>query len=279
MSTVTKQAAFDAAAGEAFVERVCGMLEGGAAAIMLSIGHRTGLFEAADGGTLFLDEIGDMPLALQAKLLRFLQERVVERIGGRTEIPVDVRVVCATNKNLQEAMAEGGFREDLYYRLKVIGLRVEPLRNRPEDIVPLAELFLKRLDGSHPARLAPDAVALVLRYPWPGNVRELKNAMAHASVFCERGVIHAAHLPQELLAHRDHGMVPKETGQTTVATDERQPLKQILAEFETSVLKEALARAGGDRNEAARSLRIPLRTLSWKMRRHRVCLESGRGLD
>lgn len=144
-----------------------------------AIATRKGRFELAHTGTIFLDEIGDMSLRTQAKILRILQEKVFERVGGHESIAVDVRVVAATNKDLPEEIKQGRFREDLYYRLNVIPLRMKPLRERREDIVPLAEHFIKTVSGeSHvPLRLAEDAQNLLMNYEWPGNVRELKNAM------------------------------------------------------------------------------------------------------
>ena len=137
-----------------------------------------GKFEHADGGTLFLDEIGDMPLDLQAKLLRFLQDRVVERIGGRERIPVDVRVVCATNKDLQVMIKAGTFREDLYYRTSEVTVRIPPLRERPGDAVVIAQAILERRAREHGRQIkgfAPEALKAVEGYPWPGNIRELEN--------------------------------------------------------------------------------------------------------
>jgi transcriptional regulator with PAS, ATPase and Fis domain len=144
-----------------------------------------GFVRAADGGTLFLDEIGELSLQLQAKLLRVLQERCVVPVGGVKPIPVDVRVVAATNRDLAEMVAKGLFRQDLFFRLNVVGLTVAPLRQRPEDIVPLARHFLAMQAAMYaePVRqLAPEAVELLQRYSWPGNVRELANAMEHAHV-------------------------------------------------------------------------------------------------
>jgi two-component system NtrC family response regulator len=147
-----------------------------------------GKFEQADGGTLFLDEIGDMPLALQAKLLRFLQDRVVERIGGRERIAVDVRIVFATNKDLQAMMQAGTFREDLYYRAAEVTVRIPPLRERPGDAVVIAQAILDRRAREHsrPVRgFAPEALKAVESYPWPGNIRELENRINGAVIMTE----------------------------------------------------------------------------------------------
>jgi two-component system NtrC family response regulator len=153
-----------------------------------------GKVEIAAGGTLFLDEIGDMPLPLQAKLLRFLQGRVIERVGGRTEIPVDVRVVCATNQNLQELTTEQRFRQDLYFRISEITINVPPLRNRPGARPVLAQALLRRLGALHgPARrgFSEDALAAIEAYSWPGNVRELENKVKTGLIMADGPLITA----------------------------------------------------------------------------------------
>jgi sigma-54 dependent transcriptional regulator len=154
---------------------------------------RAGWFEAARGGTLFLDEIGDLPFSMQVKLLRVLQERQVVRLGSRSPVPIDVRVIAATNVNLEEAMAAGRFREDLYYRLQVATLHIAPLRERPGDILPLAQFFLElygeRLGLKDP-ELSADAVdVLVSQHSWPGNIRELENVIHHALLVCRQNVV------------------------------------------------------------------------------------------
>ncbi len=158
---------------------------------------KPGWFETAKGGTLFLDEIGDLPLAMQVKLLRVLQEREVVRLGARQAVPIDVRLIAATNIDLSEAVRAGRFREDLYYRLQVIALPVQPLRERTGDVMPLAHHFLqtysKRLQVQD-VRLGADAELALLRYPWPGNIRELENVIHRAVLLCRDGVIRAADL-------------------------------------------------------------------------------------
>jgi two-component system NtrC family response regulator len=166
-----------------------------------------GKIETASGGTLFLDEVGDMPLPLQAKLLRFLQERVVERVGGRKEIPVDVRVICATHKDLHELIRDGLFREDLYYRISEVSIAIPALREREGDALLLARVFLERISkqqGKKSCRFTKDAMAAIENYGWPGNVRELENRVKRAVIMAERNQITAADLelggntPQEL---------------------------------------------------------------------------------
>lgn len=151
-----------------------------------------GKVETANGGTLFLDEIGDMPLLLQAKLLRFLQERVVERVGGREEIPVDVRVVCATNKDLQKMVAEGTFREDLFYRICEMEIEIPPLRNRQGDKLLLARHFLKRVveqNNQNVVGFTPEAIEAIEAYDWPGNIREMENRVKRGAVMCDEKLV------------------------------------------------------------------------------------------
>ena len=153
-----------------------------------------GKFELANKGTLFLDEIGDLPISLQAKLLRFLQERVVERIGGREEIPVDVRIVCATHQDLKDHIATGKFREDLFYRLAEIVLRIPPLRERKGDASLLAHAFLRRFSEEHrrgSLTLLPEAVDAIEAYAWPGNVRELENCVKRAVIMADSSTLRA----------------------------------------------------------------------------------------
>ena len=158
-----------------------------------AVNRRVGKFEQAHGGTVFLDEIGDMPFSIQAKILRLLQERSIERLGGREPIPVDVRIIAATNRDLEAALAQGRFREDLYYRLKVVTLWLPPLKERAQDITLLAEYFLarfaKEMDMGNPGTTA-EAKLLLQNYQWPGNVRELANAMQKALIFSRGYPIH-----------------------------------------------------------------------------------------
>ena len=162
-----------------------------------AIKQTPGKFELAHNGTLFLDEIGDMPLALQAKLLRFLQERQFERVGGRTPINVDVRLICATNRDLKELVSAGKFREDLYYRINEIRIELPPLRERENDAQLLAQYFLHLFNRNHTRQLggfSEQAIAAIGAYAWPGNVRELENRMKRAIVMAEGKVISAADL-------------------------------------------------------------------------------------
>jgi two-component system response regulator HydG len=215
---------------------------------------REGRFEAAHGGDIFLDEIGDLPLSTQVKLLRVLEDKVVERVGDNRPIAVDVRIISATNRNLAELIAKGAFREDFYYRINVIPILVPPLRERREDIPLLARSFFnriilkssKKIDG-----IAPGAMDALMAYNWPGNVRELKSAFEFAFVSCPGGMISADHLPPHILA------IPGDTREPVTAAGES------LDDVKRHRLAEALSRCGGNQSEAARLLGIS-RTSVWK---------------
>ncbi len=211
-----------------------------------AVARRTGKAEAADGGTLFLDEVGEIPLSLQAKLLRFLQEREIERLGGTRPIPVDVRVVAATNRDLEKAIREGSFREDLYYRLQVITLHLPPLRERREDVPLLASHFAAQLCrqlGRPLAGFTPEARACLLRYDWPGNVRELANAVERALVLGEGGVIRAEDLPETVLDAAPSPEVPLGRFHEVVQETKRQLIRAAVAE-EGGNITRAAARLG-----------------------------------
>ena len=214
-----------------------------------------GKIERAQGGTLFLDEIGDLPLDLQGKLLRFLQERVVERLGGRQEIAVDVRVISATHRNLAEQIAAGLFREDLYYRLAEITLEMPPLRDRAGDAVLLARHLLARFGdelGKKNVALAADALTAIDVYQWPGNVRELQNRLKRAIIMCETKRISRADLDLAGDAHADATL----------------NLRQVRERAEIGALRSALARAAGNVSKTARLLGISRPTLYDLLRNH-----------
>ncbi len=216
---------------------------------------RAGLFEAATGGTLFLDEIGEISAGMQVKLLRVLQEREVRRVGENRARPVDVRVVAATNRNLAEEVAAGRFRQDLYYRLRVIELRVPPLRERPEDVLPLARLFLAetaRRMGRKVTGFTPRAADQLLRHAWPGNVREVQNSIEHAVALSTGSRIEVEDLPEELRAALPR---PRPTGAA-----------RPLADVEKEYILAAVEAAGGNRTRAAADLRIGLATLKRKLK-------------
>ena len=228
--------------------------------------QKRGLFELADKGTLFLDEIGEIPLSLQAKLLRVLEEQTFRRLGGLKDITVDLRIIAATNKNLREAVKEGAFRQDLYYRLNVIQLVVPPLRERQQDILPMANFFIEQYNIKFKRQiegLSPEAEALLLAHDWPGNVRELRNAIERAMILEETAVITSASLP---IAVRDAESavmaVSAELGDEVPVSD-----GMSLADQERRLLVQALAKTGGNQTQAARILRITRDTLRYKMKK------------
>lgn len=227
-----------------------------------AVASKKGLFEVADGGTLFLDEIGTMGMDMQAKILRVLQDRRFMHLGGTTEIQVDVRIVAATNVNLQQAVRDGRFREDLFYRLNVISLDLPPLRGRKQDIPLLAAHFLKvysEENGFSPRHLSPETLRLLMEYEWPGNVRELENAI-------ERGVVLStgANITPDLLPGQLRGM--------TYSTDllEQKPdtsLFDVMEEIERRIIADRLERCNWNQTEASEYFRIPLSTLNQKIKR------------
>jgi DNA-binding NtrC family response regulator len=229
-----------------------------------------GRFEAAAGGTLFLDDVDDIPLDTQAKLLRVLQERKVERLGSVQARPADFRLVSATKKELAQLVAEGRFRQDLYYRLHVIHLPLPPLRERREDILPLAGFFLRKFAGQHPEPLPslhPGTMQLLRAHAWPGNVRELEHAMQAALALCGGAEILPSHLPKAL--GRSAGPLPGETPDSVPPRLPEGPvqLDEVLAETERRLLRWALERAGGNQSEAAALLGIPRSTFQYRARR------------
>ena len=227
--------------------------------------QKRGLFELADKGTLFLDEIAEIPFSLQAKLLRVLEDQCFRRLGGLQDIRIDVRIVAATNKNLHEAVKEGAFRQDLYYRLNVIQLMVPPLRERTEDILPLARHFIahynlkfkRQIDG-----LAPDAEDLLLNHEWPGNVRELRNAIERAMILEDTAFIRAGSLPIAL-----RGEDWKEMSFVASAAGGESVDGLSLADQERRLVVQALENTEGNQTQAARLLRITRDTLRYKMKK------------
>jgi two-component system response regulator FlrC len=228
--------------------------------------RRTGRFELAHRGTLLLDEISELPLGLQAKLLRVLQEREIDRVGGQRPVPVDVRVVATSNRDLAEMVRQGQFRSDLYFRLNVFPLVVPPLRERPEDLGPLAAALAgeaARALGRSAPPLGAAALEALRRHPFPGNVRELRNALERAVVRCRGAAIEPAHLGLEPARRLAPAAAPAE-------------LPLDLASLERMAIAEALRRVGSNRTHAARLLGIGLRTLRNKLRAAR---EAGAPLE
>lgn len=228
-----------------------------------AVSDKEGLFETADGGTLFLDEISSMPLILQGKLLRVLQEREIRRVGGTKSIPVDVRVITASNANLELAVVNGTFRSDLYYRFAVITIDIPPLRNRVEDIMPLAKHFIKREvgPGNPLPEISPDVVKMLETYGWPGNVRELENAIKHVMTFYQSGEITKDLFPAKIAVHK-----PEEGNSSAAEGPESSAsLKSFLKSKEKEYIEQILNATGGDKEKAASALKVNLSTLYRKL--------------
>ncbi len=221
-------------------------------------GRRRGKFEQAHGGTLFLDEIGDMPLSTQAKILRVLQERTFQRVGGEAKIEVDVRVLCATNRDLEEAVRQNQFRKDLFYRVNTLVIEIPPLRGHAEDIPELARHFLARAarrEKRPAAGIAPDALDALGRHAWPGNVRELQHAIDRAVLVCEGDEIRREHLPPAILRDSPAGPPAGEEGN----------LVEAVERLERSMILEALQKHGWIKARAARALGLTERMIAYKM--------------
>jgi two-component system response regulator PilR (NtrC family) len=231
-----------------------------------AVSHRLGLFREAEGGTLVLDEIAELPLALQVKLLRVLQERKVRGVGSAAEVPVDVRVLAATNRNVENDVRDGRFRQDLYYRLNVIRIEVPALRERAEDIRPLAHYFLQRCaaeQGKDIRTLSPDALRALERYSFPGNVRELENVIERSVALAAGPTIGLGDLPAEL-----SGAASRPTPSLVALPDEGCNVDEILGEMERRLVLQALERSGGVRTQAAKLLGVTLRSLRYRLQKH-----------
>jgi two-component system NtrC family response regulator len=216
--------------------------------------HRVGLFEVAHGGTIFLDEIGELPKAMQAKLLRVLESREIRRVGENKTTQVDVRVICATHRDLQAMVAEEEFREDLMYRINPFEIHLPALRERIQDVPDLARYLLARMARNRgkqaiDALIADDAIEVLLSHVWPGNVRELANVIEHATILCDSGPIRAEHLPQQLASRQLQGAARLRRGAVT------------LRDLEMEAILEALERNDGNKPKAAEELGISLKTL------------------
>jgi two-component system nitrogen regulation response regulator GlnG len=250
-----------------------------------AVAARRGRFEQADAGTLFLDEIGDMDVALQTKILRVLQERQVERLGGERLIPVDVRIIAATNQDLDAAVARRAFREDLFYRLNVVVIHVPPLRDRREDIPPLAEHFLKQFaaeQGGEPKVLSAEALEGLVQHRWPGNVRELENVVKRACVQSPTAMILPEHLPAFPAAPEGEGEMPREGIEARMGEGVRAELRRLhgakdgalhdyfVSCLERPLLEAVLERAGGNQLKAAELLGINRNTLRKRIRELKV---------
>ncbi|MEJ7735416.1 MAG: sigma-54 dependent transcriptional regulator [Polyangiaceae bacterium] len=225
-----------------------------------AVGRREGRFEQANGGTIFLDEVSEIPLSTQVKLLRFLQERTFERVGGNETLKVDVRILAASNKELKQRIAEGVFREDLYYRLNVVTLEIPPLRERGSDIPELASFFLARYaeeNGKRIEGLSDDALAALAAYGWPGNVRELENAMERAVVLCDGSRIEARHLPASISAQPQQDQLPRIPGST-------------IYDLERYAILKTLEACKGSTSKAATLLGISPRKIQYKLHEYQT---------
>jgi DNA-binding NtrC family response regulator len=233
-----------------------------------AVGQRRGRFELADGGTIFLDEVGDVPATMQAKLLRVLQERRFERVGGTESIEVDVRVIAATNRSLQRLVRKGTFREDLFYRLNVVKIDLPPLRDRPEDINLLATHFVEKYTrtGETAKQIAPEAMQILLNYRWPGNIRELENAMERACVTARGPAILPENLPPELTAPA--------TSSVPFHIELERPLPELVKEataaIEKQYIKKALKKTHGNVGRCAKICGLSRRSMTAKIAEHQI---------
>jgi two-component system response regulator PilR (NtrC family) len=233
-----------------------------------AVRDKVGLMQAADKGTLFLDEVNSLPLSAQVKLLRAIQERRFTPVGTTRELSVDVRIIAATNSDLEDAVAEGTFRQDLYYRLNVVQLQLPPLRKRAEDLSELTRHFLRRFSeeyGKPVTGVAPDALRLMRIYHWPGNVRELQNTIERAVALCHGTVVQSEDLP---LRMREEGPPPAPDSETPVFPDEGVNLDAQLASFEKRWLVGALDAADGNKTRAARLLQMSFRSFRYRLAKY-----------
>jgi two-component system NtrC family response regulator len=225
---------------------------------------KKGRFELADGGTIFLDEIGDIPINLQVKLLRVLQEHQIERVGSTENINIDVRIIAATHQNLEEKIKDGSFREDLFYRLNIVSLNIPPLRDRREDIIPLIEHFVQkysRENNKEKLSLSKEAVDLLIKYNFPGNVRELENIIERAVVLCRSKVITVNDLPNIVTGFK---------AEKEIATNENTPLIEQVEELEKKLIYDALSKSNGNQSQAGRMLGLTERNLRYKMQKYDI---------
>lgn len=228
--------------------------------------RKNGLFEEAHHGTIFLDEIGEMDMAMQAKLLRVLQERTIRRVGGLKDIAIDVRVIAATNRNLPEKISAGQFREDLFYRLNVFPIHIPPLRERSEDIPALTAYFLdnfSRSFGRNFVAVAPEACRQMEDYNWPGNIRELRNVIERICIMRTGPTLLPEYLPQEIRASYTPATAPPPSTVFTLPPD--MGLEDAIAGYECSIIRQALAKSQSNVMQAASRLKIPRGTLRYKM--------------
>jgi len=247
--------------------------------------RRVGKIEQADGGTVFLDEIGDMPSSIQAKILRLLQEKSIERLGGRDTIPVDVRIIAATNRNLEKALSEGRFREDLYYRLKVVTISLPPLRERPDDIPLLIKYFLARSAsdfGMENPGITEEAVSALNDYSWPGNVREIGNTLQKALIFNRGAPVRPEDIVQAISGdagtgadnETTEGAVTKWAYEALTSKETANLFDSCMNRFAAILIREALNLTGGNRSRAAKLLGLSRPTLHSKIEKFGLKFET-----
>jgi DNA-binding NtrC family response regulator len=238
--------------------------------------RKPGRFEMAHRGTLFLDEIGDLPLALQAKILRALEEKRFERVGGTQSLHVDVRVVAATNRNLKQRVAERQFREDLFFRLSVFPIQIPPLRERTQDVVILARHFVDRFCrdlNKKPLTLAPTALDELHAYAWPGNVRELQNCIERAVILCEGDTIHSRHLNLSFRQPAAPAAAATPWEQIDLSGTMGEALRRVTAEVERRKIEHALRESAGNKQRAAEALQVSYKTFLQKLKEHGIAEE------
>lgn len=228
-----------------------------------AVHNKQGLFEIADSGSLFLDEIGEMPINLQAKLLRVLEHGSFRRVGGTTDIKVDVRVISATNKDVKAEIASGRFREDLYYRLNVVPIHIPPLRERKEDIPLLVEHFLSKI-SNQPRKISSGAMRMFLGFPWKGNVRELENVIERTVLLTEKEEITPADLPNEILGYTT------DTKEIPELTEAGIDIDAIIGDIEKKYLLKALEKSGGVKKEAAKLLNLSFRSFRHRLSKYKT---------
>jgi two-component system response regulator PilR (NtrC family) len=228
-----------------------------------AIYNKQGLFEIADGGSVLLDEIGEMPVNLQAKLLRVIEGGTFRRVGGTNDIKVDIRVISATNKDIKEEIASGRFREDLYYRLNVVPIIIPPLRERKEDIPLLIDHFLRKT-SSNSKRVTPEAMRLLMDYSWKGNVRELENVLERIGLFADREEITPSDLPSEITGY------PGDIKYISELTEEGVNIDKIIEDIEKKYILQALKIAGGIKTEAARLLNLSFRSFRHRLHKYGI---------
>jgi transcriptional regulator with PAS, ATPase and Fis domain len=233
--------------------------------------HKPGKFDMANEGTIFLDEIGDMPHNLQSKILRVLQEQEFYRVGGNATIKVNARIIASTNKNLEEMVREGAFREDLFYRLNVFTLHLPPLRDRKEDIPLLVDHLLQ--GAPKKVTISPMALQMLVAFSWPGNVRELKNTIESATVIAENGIIKPTHLPAKITGLFDQNQITAGKNTAKISLDER------LKEIEKSIIIEALKKTGGVQVRATELLGINQRSLWHRIKKYDIDVKGIKNYD